>query len=441
MMRGAVRGLARGQLSVPAATVSTARRVLSTASAAFTEEEPSEHRPEPSQTSTFLDIGSRRLFTPEHDAFRQTCRQFFAEEVVPYHAQWEEAGMVPKEVWRKAGEIGLLGVNAPEEYGGLGADILYACVTWEEQCYAKGSPTGPGFALHSDIVMPYLVNYGTDAQKKKYLPRLCAGELICAIAMTEPGAGSDLQSIRTSATRQPDGKWLLSGSKTYITNGFQSDLVIVVARTSPEKKAAHGTSLFLVDADKMKKGTPLKKMGFKAQDTCELFFDDVELEADALLGELDHGFYYLMSELPQERLQIAVEGQARAEAAFEEARAYVGARKAFGSTLFDGQQTIRHKLADMKTSLSVNRAFVDSCLDLHSRGALDPATASMAKLSSTELAWKVIDDAVQLHGGAGYMWEYPVARNLADSRVPRIYAGTNEIMKELISRTCKAVEV
>ena len=399
-----------------------------------------EARQETSQTPSLLDIGARRIFNAEHDAFRRTCRQFFAEEVSPYHAEWEEAGMVPRELWTKAGAIGLLGVNAPEEYGGLGADKLYASITHEEQCYAKGSPTGPGFALHSDIVMPYLIHYGTEAQKQRYLPSMCAGELFGAIAMTEPGAGSDLQGIRTSAFREPDGRWRLNGSKTYITNGYLSDVVIVVARTDLEKKAAHGTSLFLVDAAKMSKGKPLKKLGFKAQDTCELFFDDALLDSDALLGELNHGFYYLMEQLPQERLQIAVEAQARAEASFEEARGYVGERKAFGTTLFEGQQTIRHKLAEMKTSLCVNRAFVDSCLELHNRGELDPTTASMAKLASTELAWNVIDSAVQLHGGAGYMWEYAVARNLADSRVPRIYGGSNEIMKELIARTCKPLD-
>ena len=234
---------------------------------------------------------------------------------------------------------------------------------------------------------------------------------------------------------------MLNGSKTYITNGYLSDVVIVVARTDVDKKAAHGTSLFLVDATLagFTKGRPLQKVGFKANDTCELFFDDVVLPPDALLGELNHGFYYLMNELPQERLQIGVEAQARGEAAYEEARAFIGERKAFGGTLFEKQQVLRHKLADMKTGLSVNRAFIDSCLELHARGALDSATASMAKLASTELAWKVIDEAVQLHGGAGFMWEYAVGRNLADSRVPRIYGGTNEIMKELIARTCRPV--
>ena len=416
-------------------------RALST-NPATTASAESALRQEPSQSQTFLDVGTRRIFNEDHDAFRETCRQFYAEEVTPEkHSEWEKAQMVPRELWKKAGDVGLLGVNCPEEYGGLGADILFAAVTWEEQCYAKGSPTGPGFGLHSDIVMPYIVHYGSEEQKGKYLPAMCRGEKIAAIAMTEPGAGSDLQGIRTTAKKAADGTWVLNGSKTYITNGYLSDVVIVVARTNLETKAAHGTSLFLVDAELagFTKGQPLTKMGFKANDTCELFFDDVTLPADALLGEADSGFYYLMNELPQERLQIAVEGQARGEAAFEEARAYMGERKAFGTSLYEGQQVLRHKLADMKTQLSVNRAFIDSCLELHSRGALDTATASMAKLHSTELCWRVVDEAVQLHGGAGFMWEYPVARNLADCRVPRIYGGTNEIMKEVIARTCKPV--
>ena len=393
-------------------------------------------RPEPAQATSMLEIGTRRIFNEEHDAFRETLRQFFAAEVVPFHDQWEQDGHVSREVWLKAGEMGLLGINCPEEYGGLGADVLFAAVSWEEQMYAKGSPSGPGFSLHSDIVMPYLVHLGTEEQKQRYLPPMCRGEKILAIAMTEPGAGSDLAGVRTTAVKNDDGTgWTLNGAKTYITNGYMSDVVVVVAKTGPEK-GAHGMSLFLVESSTpgFSKGTPLKKMGLKAQDTCELFFDDVQLPADALLGEENTGFYSLMTELPQERLMIGVEAQARAEAAFEEARQWCNERMAFGKVLLD-KQTVRHKLADMKTSLAVNRAFVDSCLVLHSQGRLDPASASMVKQCSTDLAWKVCDDAVQLHGGAGFMWEYPVARQLADSRVPRIYGGANEIMKELIART------
>lgn len=393
-------------------------------------------RLEANQAPSFLDVGTRRIFTTEHDQFRESCRQFFREEVVPHHDKWEAEGHVPRELWIKAGEMGLLGVCAPEEYGGLGLDFLYAAIITEEQSYAKGSPSGPGFGLHNDIAMPYLVHLGTEAQKRHYLPDMCAGEKILAIAMTEPGAGSDLQGIKTTAVKQGDG-WVLNGSKTYITNGWMSDVVIVVAKTAPEK-GAHGISLFLVDAgtEGFSKGTPLRKMGLKAQDTCELFFEDVQLAESALLGQLNHGFYHLMNELPQERLQIAVDCQARGEAAFEEARTWCNERVAFGKPLFD-KQVVRHKLAEMKTALAVSRAFIDSCIVLHSEGRLDPYTASMAKLSATDLCWKTCDEAVQLHGGAGFMLEYPVSRNLMDARVPRIYGGSNEIMKELISRTCK----
>ena len=401
------------------------------------ETEVKELRLEISQSSSLLDVGTRRIFSQEHDAFRETLRQFFAEEVVPRHAEWEAQGHVSRDVWLKAGEIGLLGINCPEEYGGLGADILYAAVSWEEQMYAKGSPSGPGFALHSDIVMPYLVHLGTEEQKQRFLPPMCRGERILAIAMTEPDTGSDLAAVRTSAVKNTDGTWTLNGGKTYITNGFMSDVVIVVAKTAPEK-GAHGISLFLVEAGTpgFSKGTPLRKMGLKAQDTAELFLEDVVLPPEALLGEENKGFYYLMNELPQERLLIGVEAQARAEAAFEEARQWCNERIAFGRPLLE-KQTIRHKLAEMKTKLSVSRSFVDSCLQLHSEGRLDSSTASMVKMNCTDLAWHICDDAVQLHGGAGYMWEYPVARQLADSRVPRIYGGANEIMKELIGRTLK----
>jgi len=394
-------------------------------------------RPALSQMPNMLDVGSRKIFTAEHDAFRETCRAFYEEHVVPFHDEWEVTGVVPRELWVKAGEYGLLGINAPEEYGGLGADVAFAAVQWEEQFYGKGSLSGPGFSLHSDIVMPYITNYGTVAQKEKYLPACCAGEKILAIAMTEPGAGSDLQGLKTTAAKV-DGGYVLNGSKTYITNGYSADVTVVVARTNKDKKAAHGTSLFLVDSGiaGYSKGTPLKKAGLKAQDTCELFFEDCFIPDDALLGELDHGFYYLMNELPQERLMIAVEAQARAEAAFEDARSWCNERSAFGKPLID-KQVVAHTLAKMKTKVCVSRAFVDQCLELHALGKLDSATASMAKASATDLAWQICDDAVQLHGGAGYMWEYAASKRLVDSRVPRIYGGSNEIMYELIARTCK----
>eukprot|EP00286_Rhodomonas_abbreviata_P005971 CAMPEP_0181326580 /NCGR_PEP_ID=MMETSP1101-20121128/21585_1 /TAXON_ID=46948 /ORGANISM="Rhodomonas abbreviata, Strain Caron Lab Isolate" /LENGTH=324 /DNA_ID=CAMNT_0023435065 /DNA_START=296 /DNA_END=1270 /DNA_ORIENTATION=+ len=321
----------------------------------------------------------------------------------------------------------------PEEYGGMGLDAKYAAVHWEEQSYAN--TTGPGWTLHSEIVAPYLLHYGNEEQKEKYLPRMASGEIITAIGMTEPGAGSDLAGMRTTATR--DGTdFILNGSKTYITNGFLSDMVIVCAKTDPEK-GAKGISLFLVDANTpgFEKGKVLNKMGMKAQDTCELFFEDCRIPESALLGELNKGFIYLMSELPQERLLIAIQAISSAEACYEWTREYVKDRKAFGSSLTN-LQTVRHRLAAMKTECVVGRTFADQCVDLHANGRLDNSTASMAKYWLTDLQTKIADEAVQLHGGAGYMWEYNVARAYSDGRVARIYGGANEIMKELISRDC-----
>lgn len=366
--------------------------------------------------------------------FRQTVRRFVAEHVTPHHSKWEEQGHCDRELWVKAGEHGLLGVAIPEADGGVGGDILGSAVVWEELFYANCS--GPGFPIHSDIVMPYISHYGSSAQKQKYLPKMTKGEWIGAIAMTEPSAGSDLQSIRTHAKR--DGSdWILNGSKVFISNGYLSDVVIVVAITNPEAKSpAHGISLFLVDAGTpgFNKGRKLKKMGFKAQDTAELFFDDVRLPNSQLLGELNKGFYMLMQELPQERLIVADVSQALAEFAFEEARAYVKSRLAFGSTL-SSLQTIQHRLAEMKTSVCVSRTFVDRCLELHSQGRLDSELASMAKYWTSDLVNRVAYDAVQMHGGWGYMWEYPVCRTYVDARVQSIYGGSNEIMKELIARS------
>ncbi|XP_062907574.1 long-chain specific acyl-CoA dehydrogenase, mitochondrial isoform X1 [Mobula hypostoma] len=390
-------------------------------------------RPETSSAKNLMDIGTRRIFSEEHDIFRQSVRRFFEEEVVPYHTQWEKDGQVSREVWEKAGQQGLLGVNTPEEHGGLGGDVLSAAVVWEEQMYVNCS--GPGFSLHSDIVMPYITNYGSKDQIERYIPQMVSGKCIGAIAMTEPGAGSDLQGVRTNAKK--DGSdWILNGSKVFITNGWMCDVVIVVAVTDPQSHSkAHGISLFLVD-NGMKgfiKGKKLEKIGLKAQDTAELFFEDVRLPADALLGEVNKGFYYLMTELPQERLLIADMGLANCEFMFEETRKYVRQRKAFGKTTAD-LQTVQHKLAEIKTQSCVGRAFIDSCLQLHMRKQLDSASASMAKYWATELQNNVATQCLQLHGGWGYMWEYPIAKSFVDSRVQPIYGGTNEIMKELIAR-------
>ncbi|RVE75232.1 hypothetical protein OJAV_G00014750 [Oryzias javanicus] len=391
-------------------------------------------RLETSNAKTMMDIGTRRIFNEDHDIFRQSVRRFFQEEVVPHHKEWEKAGQVSRELWEKAGEQGLLGVMIPEEHGGIGGDVFSAAITWEEQMYCNC--TGPGFTLHSDVVMPYIVNYGSKEQVERFIPNMTAGKCITAIAMTEPGAGSDLQGVRTYAKK--DGNdWILNGNKVFISNGWMADLVVVVTVTNREAKtAAHGISLFLVE-DGMKgfqKGRKLDKIGLKAQDTAELFFKDVRLPASALLGELNKGFYYLMNELPQERLLIADMAIASCEFMFEETRNYVLQRKAFGKTI-SHLQTVQHKLAELKTEICVGRTFVDNCLQLLSEKRLDPSTASMAKFWASELQNKVASQCLQLHGGWGYMWEYPIAKAFVDSRVQPIYGGTNEIMKELIARS------
>lgn len=390
-------------------------------------------RPETAMASKLTDIGTRSIFTEEHDMFREQARRFFTEEVLPHHEKWENDGQVSRECWEKAGEIGLLGVMMPEKYGGAGADILYSSIVWDEQAYVGCS--GPGFGVHNDIVLPYLLHYGTEDQKERLLPNLIRGKAIGAIAMTEPCAGSDLQGIKTTAKLNPDGSLTLNGSKTFITNGAMADYLIVVARTDASKKAAHGTSLLIVETGMQgfTRGRKLKKMGLKAQDTSELFFDNVHIPKENILGELNKGFYYLMNELPQERLMIGGSGIASAEACFEWTRNYVKERKAFGTPLAE-KQIIRHKLAELKTDLTVGRAFTDQCLVLFQQKRLTNSMASMLKYWCTDLQSKVADQCVQLHGGYGFMWEYPVCRAFVDARVQSIYGGTNEIMKELIAR-------
>ncbi|MBN3297618.1 ACADL protein, partial [Amia calva] len=391
-------------------------------------------RPEPHSAASLMDIGTRRIFSEEHDIFRQSVRRFFQEEVAPYHTQWEKEGQVSREVWKKAGEQGLLGLCIPAEQGGIGGDLLSAAIVWEEQMYSNC--TGPGFSLHSDIVMPYISHYGTPSQVQRFIPPLAAGTSIAAIAMTEPGAGSDLQGVRTYAKR--DGSdWILNGNKVFISNGWMSNVVVVVAVTDREAtSAAHGLSLFLVEdgTPGFIKGRKLEKIGLKAQDTAELFFEDVRLPADALLGPENKGFYCLMAELLQERLLIGALAMASCEFMFEETRRYVMQRKAFGKTIAQ-LQTVQHKMAELKTEICVGRAFLDSCLQLHCEKRLDSPTASMAKYWASDLQNRVATECVQLHGGWGYMWEYPIAKAFVDSRVQLIYGGTNEIMKELIGRS------
>lgn len=373
----------------------------------------------------------RTLFSPEHELFRSSVRKFLEIEAVPFHLQWEKAGQVDRELWNKAGEQGFLCPCTPEEYGGFGADWLYTAIVDEEIAYS--GCTGIGWGLHSNIVGPYVEHYGNEEQKLRYLPKMVTGECVTAIAMTEPGAGSDLQGIKTTAVLDGD-HYILNGSKTFITNGQHADMVIVVAKTDP-KGGAKGISLLMVDAGTpgFTKGSNLEKVGMKSQDTSELFFQDVRVPKENLLGEEGMGFVYLMQELPQERLGIAVGAISAAERALEITVEYVKERKAFSKPIA-GFQNTQFKLAEMATELTVARAFLDRCMELHLEGQLDAPTASMSKLHCTDLQCKVLDECVQLHGGYGFMWEYTVARGWADARVQRIYGGTNEVMKLVIGR-------
>ena len=373
----------------------------------------------------------RTLFTPDHEAFRDSFRRFTDKEIAPFHAQWEEQGYVDREVWRKAGANGFLCMTMPEEFGGAGADKRYSVVQMEE--LARGGFSGIGYGLHNEIVAPYLLHYGTEAQKKEYLPAMARGELIGAIAMSEPAAGSDLQGVKSTAVLKGD-HYLLNGSKTFITNGWHADLVIVVAKTDPAA-GAKGTSLLLVERGMpgFETGKRLKKIGLKAQDTAELFFNDVKVPVANLLGPLNRGFVCLMEQLPWERMQIAIGAVAKSQAAIDWTVAYVKDRKVFGQPVANYQNT-RFKLAEMQTQVQIAQVFVDKCIELLMKDRLDTATASMAKYWVSDLENKVIDECLQLFGGYGYMWEYPIARAFVDARVQRIYGGTNEIMKEVISR-------
>lgn len=376
----------------------------------------------------------RKLFNEEHELFRQSVRDFIAKEITPYNAEWEKQKMVSRESWKKLGENGFLGMQAPEELGGMNIqDFRYNAILIEELGLSGCSGPAIGYPLHSDIVMPYILHYGTPEAKQKYIPGMVSGNLIGAVAMTEPGAGSDLQGIRTSAEDQGD-HYLINGSKTFITNGYLSDVVVVAVKTDPTK-GAKGISLVLVDSkmEGFSKGKPFEKVGLHAQDTCELFFEDVKVPKENLLGKEGEGFKYLMTELAQERLVVALAAVALGEYMLDSTLSYVKERKAFNKSLSDFQNT-RFKLAEMTAALEQGRIYCDYLVQLHNEGELDPAMASAAKYNMTELQCKVADECVQLHGGYGYMWEYGVARAYADARVQRIYAGTNEIMKELIAR-------
>jgi acyl-CoA dehydrogenase len=377
-----------------------------------------------------VDI-ARTVYREDHEQFRATARRFLERECVPKQAQWDEAGVVDRETWLKAGREGLLCVTLPTEYGGGGGDFGHAAVMSEET--ARLGLSGPGFAVHSDIIAPYIARVGNEKQKQKWLPGACSGELILAICMTEPGTGSDLKAIRTTAIRDGD-EYVINGSKTFISNGLNADIIIVVCKTDPNA-GAKGVSLIVVEANRagFRRGRKLKKVGQYAQDTAELFFDDVRVPVSNLLGEEGKGFAYLMGELPQERLSIAISAASRLEAALEQTLEYVKSRKAFNQTVWDFQNT-KFKLADIKAQAVAVRLMIDHYLAEHLRRRLTLQEAAIAKLFATETLGKALDEMVQLHGGYGYMLEYPIARAFVDMRVTRIYGGTSEVMRDLISR-------
>merc|ERR1712062_653568 len=380
-----------------------------------------------------MDIGSRTVFDEDHDIFRSSVRRYMRDELAPNHKHYEEQGHVDRHLWNQLGEQGFLGAAIPAEVGGIGGTFKDEAIILEEQVYAHCH--APAITVHSSIVMPYFANYGTPDQKEYFIPKLTSGEFVGAIGMTEPDAGSDLQGVRTRAKRDGDD-YILNGSKVFITNGILADVVIVVAITDPNARSkAHGISLFVVEQGMpgFKKGRNLNKLGMKGHDTAELFFEDCRVPKTAVVGEVNKGFYHLMTELPQERVALAINAIGHCEWMFEETRAYVNNRKAFGKTL-GALQTIQHKMAEIKTNIAVARAFIDQCIELHDRGQLDNSMASMAKYYATDLENKVAADCLQLHGGWGYMMETPIARSYADARVQTIYGGSNEIMKELIAR-------
>lgn len=377
----------------------------------------------------------RRIYSEEHEIFRASVRRFLEKEAVPNHDEWEAAGITPRSFWLRAGEEGLLCPQIPEEFGGAGGDYRYLAIVGEE--VASTGITAANFAVHSDIVSSYIVHYGNEAQQRKYLPDMVAGRKLGSIAMSEPGTGSDLRSIRTTAVRN-DAGYLINGSKTFITGGINCDVCIIVARTVDDQgRQKH--SLFLVDADTpgFNKSRKLNKIGLKGQDTAELFFDNMQVPADALLGEEHRGFAYLTQELPRERLAIAVIAVAASQRAFDLTVDYTQKRKAFGQRILDFQNT-RFKLAEIKSELLAAWAFLDRCIEEHTANRLDVPTAAAAKLWTTELQCRIVDDCLQLFGGYGYILEYPIAKMYADARIQRIYGGTSEIMKEIIARSIDA---
>lgn len=370
----------------------------------------------------------------EISIFSDAVGQFFERECVPHVPEWRRQGYVPREVWHTAGEAGLLCASMPEEYGGAGGDFRHEAIIIEQQQW-KGVD-GFGISLHNAIVAPYILHYGSEEQKRRWLPKLASGEMVCAIAMTEPGTGSDLQNIKTTAKKDGNG-YVINGQKTFITNGQTANLVLVCAKTDPTE-GAKGISIMVVetdDAEGFERGRNLDKIGQHAADTSELFFNEVKVPASALLGDAEgQGFIQLMQQLPQERHIVGLQGIGMIERALKETIEYVKGRKAFGKSIMDFQNT-QFKLAECKTEATVARVFADYCTELLLKGELDAATASMSKYWISDLQCKIIDECLQLHGGYGYMDEYPIAQMYADARVQRIYGGANEVMKLLIART------
>ena len=371
----------------------------------------------------------------ELELFRDNVKRFIESEVVPHYEQWEKDEIMPRELWNQLGEQGLLCVDIPEAYGGFETDFLFSCVILEEFSKSNHAAIAASIAVHADVVSHYILNFGSEEQKQHYLPRMVSGECVGAVAMTEPGAGSDLQGIRTTAKRDGD-QYVINGSKTFITNGQHCDVVILVVRTNPDVSASKGMTLFLVDATTpgFSRGRNLEKIGMHASDTSEMFLEDVRVPASAVLGEPDRGFAVLMGELQRERLTLAVNAVAAAEGMLDETVAYVQERQAFGAPIARLQNT-RFKLAEVATNIRVHRSFVEECKSLFIQGKLDVSTVSMAKLTCTEMQGRVMDECLQLFGGYGYTTEYPISRAFVDARAQRIYGGTSEIMKEIIARS------
>jgi acyl-CoA dehydrogenase len=374
----------------------------------------------------------RRLFKPEHEQFRDVVRAFIDREIRPYHAQWEKDQIVPRDLWLKAGEAGMLCCTIPEEYGGLGLDYLFDVVVFEEM--ARSGFTGPGFMIHCDLVATYVNSFGTEAQRRHWLPKMVKGEAIGSLGMTEPHAGSDLKNIRTRAVRDGD-HYVIDGQKVFISNGQSCDLMVLATRTSASD-LQKGITLFLVDTSLpgFTRGRNLEKLGLKAQDTSELFFENLRVPASAMLGAEGQGFHLMMRKLAQERLAQAIRSAMVAETVIEWTVEYVAQRKAFGKTIADFQNT-QFKLAELKTEATIGRVFTDECIERFMAGELNEVDAAMAKMWLSNLHCKVVDECLQLFGGWGYMWEYPIARAYADARIVKIAGGSIEIMKHIIGRS------